>query len=145
MIQFNYGNIYERNVFLKRIILSIFSFIFFIAFAVGLFYMISRIIEHPARNFAIFWVLPFLISLIDYFYLAISLITNKLSSNKIIVVLFIAVAEAVLPTALFCFMLSPRILLTLDLVAGIFLYLPVAFLILPLYVFWDVRKRNKNV
>gem|GEM_PF-6455501 len=107
--------------------------------------MISRIIEHPARNFAILWVLPFLISLIDYFYLAISLITNKLSGNKIILVLFIAVVEAVLPTALFCFMLSPRILLTLDLVAGIFLYLPVAFLILPLYVFWDVRKRNKNV
>ena len=137
-------NMCERSAFMKRIILSTFSFLFFIAFATGLFYMILKIIEHPTRNFAILWILPFSISSIDYFYLAISFVTNKLSENKIIAVLLIAVVQALLPTALFCLMLSPKILLTLDLLSSILLYLPIMLLILPIYVLFDIKKSNKK-
>lgn len=116
----------------------------FLAFTGGLIYIIMQVIAFPQRNFGILWMLPFLISAIDYLFLSIRLLKDKLGMSDAIIIFCLAAVQALLPILCFCAMLSPAILFTFDLLTNLILYLPILFLIVPLWVLLAVRKSQKD-
>ena len=125
-------------------ILFLLSFIISLIYIIGFVYVIIKVAEHPARNFGILWILPFFVSVLDYFYLAISLLKSRLNENKIIIILFIAVLQSISPIVLFCLMFSPKILFTFNLITNVILYIPIILLLLPICVFFNICKNKKK-
>ncbi len=125
---------------MKRTILSFFSILISCTFAIGLSFIVVQIIRYPSRNFGIIFVLPLLVSLIDYSYLAFCLIKNKLSGTKIKAVFILALIQFSLPIAIWMLWLSPMLFVSFiktSFLIPVILFLPALFLILPAYLFWD--------
>lgn len=92
-------------------ILAILSTVISVAYFFALYKMIIIVAKNPVHNFGIIWILPFLISAVDYCIFSVKLFMKNIKLSVTIAVFCVAAVQALLPI-LFFLCISPLFLLS---------------------------------